>query len=189
MAFRQALEALEPKPDNEALVKAAKLTKRLVEANRMYSLFDSRFDPAMVDETGCIPEFNTGTIFNAVLENAPSPVPLFPRFIRRQSRPKSCMVCSKTMFEIDYGDVRTWKAACQGFEGSWMWNILVFPTSEIQKCDHEFEVCRSCTAEHLRGSLTSGGPSACDSLSCPQCSRVLSYQEIHQLADTETVAK
>ncbi|KAH9213552.1 hypothetical protein DL95DRAFT_506048 [Leptodontidium sp. 2 PMI_412] len=189
MAFRQALETLEPKPNDDTLRKAAELTKHLVEANRMHSLFDPRFDPAMVDETGCIPEFNTGTIYNAVIDNSSSPVPLFLRFIRRQSRPKCCMVCSKTMFEIDYGTVETWKAACTGFDGSWMWNILVFPTSETQQCDHDFEVCRACTAEHLRGALVSGGPSACDSLSCPQCNRVLSYQEIHQLADTETVAK
>ncbi|KAK0120554.1 hypothetical protein ONS96_010757 [Cadophora gregata f. sp. sojae] len=189
MAFRQALQGLDPKPVDDMLGKAAVLTKQLVEANRMYSLFDTRFDAAMVDETGCIPEFNTGTIYNAALDNVSSSVPIFLRFIRRQTSPKSCMVCSKTMFEIDYGDVQTWKAACEGYGGSWMWNILVFPTSETQKCAHDFEVCRSCTAEHLRGALTSGGPSACDSLSCPQCSRVLTYQEIHQLADTETVAK
>ncbi|KAG4433734.1 hypothetical protein IFR05_010786 [Cadophora sp. M221] len=189
MAFRQALEALEPKPNDETLRKAAELTKHLVEANRMHSLFDPRFDPAMVDETGCIPEFSTGTIYNAVIDNSSSPVPLFLRFIRRQTQSTCCMVCSKTMFEIDYGTVETWKAACTGFDGSWMWNILVFPTSETQHCDHDFEVCRACTAEHLRGALVSGGPSACDTLSCPQCNRVLSYQEIHQLADTETVAK
>ncbi|KAL2070311.1 hypothetical protein VTL71DRAFT_13337 [Oculimacula yallundae] len=189
MAFRQALEALEPKPDQDALTKAAELTRCLVEANRMHSLFDTRFDSVTVDETGCIPDFNPGAIYHASIDNSSSPVPLFLRFIRRQVRPKSCMVCSKSMFEIDYGDVDTWKAACNGFEGSWMWNVLVFPTSEIQQCDHDFEVCRACTAEHLRGALVSGGPSACDSLSCPQCSRVLSYQEVHRLADTQTVAK
>lgn len=99
------------------------------------------------------------------------------------------MVCSKTMFDIDYGDVKQWKDACTGFEGSWMWQVLVFPTSETQKCDHDFEVCRTCTAEHLRGSLISGGPSACENLTCPQCTKKLSYQEINRLADSETIAK
>ena len=155
----------------------------------MYSLFDPRFDPPLVDETGCIPEFKSGTMFNCVTDNEPSPIPLFLKFLRRRSRPKTCMVCSKSMFDIDYGDVETWKTSCVGFEGSWMWNVLVFPTSEIQQCDHDFEVCRACTAEHLRGSLISGGPSACGNLSCPQCNRKLCYQEIHKLADTETVAK
>ena len=171
------------------LKKAAELIRHLVNANRMYSLFDLRFDPAMVDETGCIPEFKPGMIFNAVMDNGPSPIPLFLKFLRRQSRPKTCMVCSKVMFDIDYGDVEAWKATCNDFKGSWMWNMLVFPTSEIQKCDHDFEVCRICTAEHLRGTLVSGGPSACENLSCPQCTRKLTYQEVHQLADAETVAK
>lgn len=155
----------------------------------MYDLFDSRFDPALVDETGCIPDFKPGTIFNAVMDDGPSPVPLFLKFFCRQSKPKTCIICSKNMFEIDYGDVSSWKAACGSFRGSWMWNLLVFPTSEIQQCDHDFDVCRVCTAEHIRSSLISGGPSACDNLSCPQCSKKLCYEEIHQLADAETFAK
>lgn len=155
----------------------------------MYNLFDPRFDAPLVDETGCIPEFNPGAMFSCVLDNEPSPIPLFLKFLRRRSKPKTCMVCSKNMFDIDYGDVESWKISCSGFEGSWMWNVLVFPTSEIQHCEHDFEVCRTCTAEHLRGSLISGGPSACENLSCPQCNRKLSYQEIHKLADAETVAK
>jgi hypothetical protein len=183
------LETLEPKPSHEGLKKAAELHQNLLAANKMYSLFDPRFDPPLVDETGCIPEFKSGTMFNCVTDNEPSPIPLFLKFLRRRSRPKTCMVCSKSMFDIDYGDVETWKTSCVGFEGSWMWNVLVFPTSEIQQCDHDFEVCRACTAEHLRGSLISGGPSACGNLSCPQCSRKLCYQEIHKLADTETIAK
>jgi hypothetical protein len=155
----------------------------------MYSLFDPRFDAALVDETGCLPEFKPGTIFNCVMDNGPSPIPLFLKFLRRRSTPKTCMVCSKAIFDIDYGDVETWKATCGSFKGSWVWNLLLFPTRDIQQCDHDFEVCRACTAEHIRSSLTSGGPSACGSLSCPQCSKKLSYQEVNQLADAETVAK
>lgn len=187
-AFRKALDTLEPKPNDEALRKAAKLTNNLVLANRMYSLFDAKFDSAIVDETGYIPDFNPGTILLANIDNGPL-VPLFLKFIRRETRPKSCIICSKSMFEIDYGDVDSWKSACSGFEGLWMWNILLFPTSEIQQCDHDFDACRACTKEHLRGALISGGSSACDTLSCPQCNRKLSYQEVLRLADTETIAK
>jgi len=81
------------------------------------------------------------------------------------------------------------RACAPSSRGAWMLNILVFPTSEIQQCDHDFEVCRACTAEYLRGSLVSGGASACKNLSCPQCNRKLDYQEVHKLADAETFAK
>jgi hypothetical protein len=189
LAFREALNTLNPKPSHEVLKIAGRLHQNLQAADQMYSLFDPRFDPPLVDETGCIPEFKAGTMFQCVMDNEVSPIPLFLKFLRRRSTPKTCMVCSKNLFDINYGDVEIWKASCAGFKGSWMWNVLIFPTRETQHCDHDFEVCRACTAEHLRYQLTSGGPSACDSLSCPQCSRKLTYQEIHQLADTNTVAK
>jgi hypothetical protein len=70
-----------------------------------------------------------------------------------------------------------------------MWDILVFPTNEIQHCDHDFDVCRSCTAKYIHSTLNNGGADACQSISCPQCERQLSYQEILQLADAETVAR
>lgn len=155
----------------------------------MYSPFDPRFDSAFPDETGCIPEFNPGTIYLAFMDEDPSPVPLFSKFFRRLTKPKECMVCSKNMFEIDYGSVESWKEVCKGFAGPWMWKLLLFPTSENQKCDHDFEVCRTCTAEHIRNTLVSGGPSACGNLTCPQCNRNLEHQEIKQLADAETAAK
>ncbi|KAH8657140.1 hypothetical protein BGZ60DRAFT_545625 [Tricladium varicosporioides] len=189
VAFRQALQTLEPNPSDDTLKRAAEITQHLVNAKRMYSPFDPRFDVALVDETGCMPEFEPGTIYNAVADNNSSPIPLFLKFFRRQATPKECIACSKAMFEIDYGSIEAWKAMCDCFRGPWMWNILVFPTSEIQHCDHDFEICRVCTAEHIRNTLVSGGPSACENLTCPQCSRKFDHQEIHQLADAGTVAK
>jgi hypothetical protein len=155
----------------------------------MYSPFDTRFDSSLVDETGCIPEFQPGTIFSAAMDNSTSRVPLFPKFFRRQARPKQCMACSKSMFEINYGSVKAWKRACKDFNGPWMWSLLLFPTSEIQRCDHNFEVCRACTTEHIRNTLVSGGPSACGNLTCPQCNRKLLHEEVLLLADATTVAK
>ncbi|KAF8853175.1 hypothetical protein BDZ45DRAFT_729656 [Acephala macrosclerotiorum] len=187
MAFRQVLESFDSTPSVDALKKAAELAQHLINSNRMYSPFDPRFEPTLVDENGCIPDFNPGAVCKVTMENFQSQVPLFLKFFRRQTRSRECLGCSKAMFEIEYGDVETWKTTCESFQGSWMWNILVFPTTEIQKCDHEFQFCRVCTAEHIRGSLISRGPSACGNLSCPQCARKLNYQEILQLADAETV--
>lgn len=165
------------------------LNQHLTNAGRMYSYFDRRFDSTSVDENGCIPEFNPGTIFSAEMETGPSPVPIFIKFFRRQNRPKTCTICNKTLFDIDWEDVDSWKAECEGFQGPWMWSILAFPISEVQKCDHDFEFCRSCTSECIRRSIADGGPSACESITCPQCFRVLSYQEVRQLTDSETVTK
>lgn len=189
LSFRQALEALDPRPSDEALGKAAELYQHLVRTNRIYSYFDPRFDPALVDESGCIPEFNPGVIFNAKMETGPSPVPLFLKLFRRQHVSKECVICSGRRFEIDHTDVGTWKAECEPFKGTWMWDILVFPTSEVQHCDHDFNVCRSCTAKYIRSILTSGGADACEALSCPQCQRQLTYQEVMQLADAETATR
>ncbi|KAI9053168.1 hypothetical protein LZ554_003434 [Drepanopeziza brunnea f. sp. 'monogermtubi'] len=44
LAFRQAPEELNPRPNDETLQKAAELTRNLVEAGRMYSVFDLKFD-------------------------------------------------------------------------------------------------------------------------------------------------
>jgi hypothetical protein len=153
----------------------------------MYGCFDRRFDPALVDEKGCMPEFNPGAIFTVNMDTGPSLVPLFIKFFRRQSTPKDCIICTKSLFEIDYKDVGTWKAECEAFKGPWMWDILVFPTSEVQYCSHNFDACRSCTAEYIGSTLTNGGPAACEALSCPQCGRRLSYREVLRLADAETV--
>ena len=175
LAFRQALEALSIRPNDETLRRAAELHQHLVQTNRMHSCFDPRFDSALVDENGCMPEFNPGPIFMAKMETGPSPVPLFPKFFRRQSMPKTCMICSTSMFEIDYTNVETWKAECEAFKGSWMWDILVFPTSEVLHCDHDFDICKPCIAEYVRSTLASGGLAACEVLACPQCSRVMSH--------------
>ncbi|KAH6679152.1 hypothetical protein B0J14DRAFT_292216 [Halenospora varia] len=188
-AFRDILKSLDPRPSGDALEISAEVTKCLIDAGVMYSPFDNRFDVALVDETGCIPDFNPGTIYNAIMDRKPSPIPLFMKFFKRQQTSKECMACSKSMFEIDYGGVDAWKATCDDFQGSWQWNILIFPTKESQNCDHDFDICRACTAEHIRNTLVSCGPSACENLKCPQCNRKLTHQEILKLADTDTVAK
>jgi hypothetical protein len=191
LAFRQALEALDPRPNDETLRKAAELHLHLAKANRMYGCFDPRFDSVVANNDGCIPDFNPGAIYIANMETGPSSVPLFSKFFRRQSTPKICIVCGERKFDINYTDVAAWKAECEAFKGSWMWDILVFPTREVQHCDlhSDFDVCRSCTTEHIDSTLTNGGPAACENVPCPQCNRRLSYDEVRQLADAETFTK
>ena len=187
----QALETLDPRPNDEAIRKAAELYLHLVKANRMYSCFDPRFDSTVPNNDGCIPEFDPGTIYLANMETDPSSVPLFFKFFRRQNTPKICIVCGERKFDIDYTDVEAWKVECEAFKGSWLWDILVFPTREVQHCDlhSDFDVCRKCTSEHIDSLLTNGGPAASENISCPQCNRQLPYDEVRRLTDAETFMK
>ncbi|KAN0074321.1 hypothetical protein V8E54_008258 [Elaphomyces granulatus] len=186
--LRQALGALDPRPSDEALMEGGKLYSHLVKFNRVYNYFDPIFD-AIIDENGCIPDFKPGVIFNAKMESDPSPVPLFLKLFRRRPVAKECIICSAARYEIDYTDVKTWNVECEPYKGAWMWDILVFPTNEIQHCDHDFDVCKVCTAQHLRSTLESGGPNACERLSCPQCDRRFIFHEVLKLADSDTVAR
>lgn len=202
ISFRKALQALNPQPTEEALGIAKALSQHLISSGRMYNLFapafdslftptfDSLFDPDYSDESGCILEFDPSSIYLATLDESPTTVPIFKPFLCQQQIGRECMACTDSFFEFDIGDVETWKRTCAEFKGTWMWDILVFPTSAIQQCEgHEFEICRACTAEHIKGRLESGGPTVCENLTCPICRRVLSYNEVCTLADSETRAK
>ena len=147
----------------------------LVKANRIYGCCDPRFDSAVANNDGCIPEFDPGAIYLATMETIPSSVPLFFKLFRRQNTQKMCIVCGRGKFDIDYRDVEAWKVECEAFKGSWMWDIVVFPTREIQQCDphSDFDVCRVCTTEHIDSKLTNGGLAANENISCTQCDRQL----------------
>lgn len=153
----------------------------------MYSFFDFRFDPTEVDDNGCLSDFNPGTILNATLDRLAEKIPLFIKFFHRQSLPKTCIICTKSKHDIDYENVNAWKIICKEYRGPWMWDILAFPTAEIQICDHDIDVCRECTAGHISSVLDSEGYAACDRLCCPQCSRHFSYQEVIALVDAKTL--
>lgn len=189
LVFREALQSMTEVPSEEALTLAADLHKHLISSDRMYSFFDPRFEPTAVDETGCLPDFDPGPIMRADIDNVAFKVPLFIKFFRRQNTAKTCILCIKAKFDIDYENLDTWKAVCEKFKGRWMWEILAYPTIEIQECDHDFDVCRTCTAEHISSMLESEGPGACEKLSCPQCHRNLSHQEILRLTDIKTFEK
>src|SRR6266487_2797405 len=58
LTLRRALEVLEP--NDEALGKGGELYQHLVRTKQIYSYCDTRFDTAVEDERGCIPEFQPG---------------------------------------------------------------------------------------------------------------------------------
>jgi hypothetical protein len=169
---------------------AQSLHAHLIDNGLMHSFMDPIFDPTMTDEDGCLAEFDPGAAFDAVMDRKPYQAPLFAKFLRRQTTAKTCTSCLTPKYEIDYGGVENFKQICGDvFGGRWMWDILVYPVKEIQNCDHEFDVCKSCTAKHLASVLSRLGLAGCNKLACPQCGRLLSQREIRRLADPETLQK
>jgi hypothetical protein len=92
LILRQALEGMDQLPTAEGLRLAAKLHGNLTKLNKMYSFFDPRFDPTVINETGCLPEFDPGTVISASLDDVSSKIPLFVKFFRRQSTAKDCII-------------------------------------------------------------------------------------------------
>jgi hypothetical protein len=82
LILRQSLEELDETPSAEALRLAAKLHEHLAETNKMYSIFDLRFDLMAIGESRCLLEFDSGTVLCASLDNISSKLPLFVNFFR-----------------------------------------------------------------------------------------------------------
>jgi hypothetical protein len=185
LALRKALASLDPKPTDEALRMAAALHKHLFQNDKLYSFFDAKFDPVIIDEAGCLQDFSPGIVITIKINinSTIAIIPLFMRFFRRSSTPRTCAVCSEPKYEIGYKDEAEWKSICEPFKGLWMWDILAYPTVAIQNCEHKFDVCRVCTNDHISSILREGG---CERVTCPQCDRLLTYKEVQQLATPDT---
>jgi hypothetical protein len=154
----------------------------------MYSFFDRRFDSTMADETGCIPEFKAGNILLGQVDRSQGDltIPLFMKFFRRQAAPKECILCTGLRYEIDYGGEESWVEICEDFHGPWMWNIMLYPNKMTLDCDHEFDTCKVCIAQHISTQLENNG---CERITCPHCNRQLGHHEIKYFASREDFEK
>ncbi|KAF2805951.1 uncharacterized protein BDZ99DRAFT_395267 [Mytilinidion resinicola] len=112
-----------------------------------------------------------------------SQIPLFLNLLRRQNIPKECLVCAEEKFEIDYGSWEQWSQACGRFSGPWTWTVLEYPISANQHCTHSLDVCRLCVAKHISVSLENGN---FEHITCPQCDRLFTYNEIKKLCHDDT---
>lgn len=106
--------------------------------------------------------------------------PIMKPFFKRQRITRQCIVCAGDKTEIDYGNWEDWKKDCEGFDGAWTWKILEYPVSHTQRCPHELEICRACIERHISVQVQSGNV---ENISCPQCARQFSYNEIEMLAN------
>lgn len=140
-----------------------------------------RFFNVLIDRQklkhGVIPKFDPGPAIVCTLNSDNNlRIPIFLRLFRQHQRPKKRIVRVERKYG---GTLEQWAEDCVKFTWLHAGSTLEYPTSAIQRCHHEFDVCRSCTATHISVSLES---SDAEHITCPQCHRVLSYDEVRSLA-------
>ncbi|KAF2476363.1 uncharacterized protein BDR25DRAFT_210550 [Lindgomyces ingoldianus] len=109
-------------------------------------------------------------------------VPIFSNLLKRKTTPKECIVCAEEKFEVACGPWEEWRHVHARFSGSWTWTVLEYPIPQNQRCSHSLDVCRICVAKHIAVCLDSGN---FERISCPQCDRIFTYDEIKGLCNEE----
>ncbi len=156
------------------------------------SFFDKQLQIPIADDHGRIIPFNPGTIrmIDIAFKGEMMSVPIFMRFFRRSSKPRECVVCTESHFDIDLGSKEEWSSVCKEDLGDgWMWNLLFFPAAAMMNgCAHEFDTCKQCLGHHITTQLEQLGRAGCDRVSCPtlECGRVFDHNEVRRLAPEET---
>ena len=166
------------------MLASAKLHKQLITFGIM-NAFTTQPDNATQETVGGR-ELSAGVVIMGHVDQRDLDVPIFTSLFRRSTAPKDCVICAESFLEIDIDSAEHWRKACNGYHGPWMSEVLNFPTADILRCDHDMDVCKRCIQRHLSILLRDQGKGACGRLTCPQCNRVLTYDEIRCLADEET---
>jgi hypothetical protein len=148
----------------------------------MRNFFDAPIN-LQIGQDGIVPKFCPSPIIVGNIGFDNLKIPIFSSLFRRQRTPKECIVCTEEKNEVDYGTLDQWREDCAEHTGMWMWSVLEYPTSAIQQCGHALDVCRVCMAQHISTSIESG---EIDRITCPQCNRVLLFEEIRSLGKADT---
>jgi hypothetical protein len=152
----------------------------------MYDPFEDRFTNTIPDDAGRIPPFTPGKIVMGDYGNGELTIPIFMKFFRRSGTPKICSICTDAIYEIAFESEEQWNQVCEGYRGSWMDDVLQFPTKATLGCEHDMDACKACLATHLSTQLEQFGRTACGQLSCPTCNRSLSDDEVRCFGSKET---
>ena len=185
--LRKALASLDPQPSREGLSVSASLQKQLAAFGLMYDFFSDRFNNNIPEEDGRIRAFDAGKILIGSLDRGEIAIPIFMKFFRRSAMPKDCSVCAESLYEINFGSEEQWRQACDGYHGSWMSKVLLFPTRDVLHCDHDMDMCKGCLETHLSTQLEQFGRNACGRLTCPSCNRAMGDVEVRHFGSEETV--
>jgi hypothetical protein len=168
---------------------AEKLWRQLAKAGFMRNFIES--DPVTGQVTD---DVETGPIVwggidrpeGCNLEPHELQIPFFSNLFKRQNIPKECIVCTEEKFESDSSVCAQLNEACASLGGSWTWTILEYPTRQNQRCTHTLDICRLCVAKHISITIDDGN---FERIMCPQCDRMLTYDEIKELCHEETFRK
>jgi Zinc finger, C3HC4 type (RING finger) len=106
-------------------------------------------------------------------------VPIFPKFFRNAAGEKQCIICVDDIREIVFTS-RDWNRISKEFPGLWMSEISTRVMPEMLSCDHDVEYCKKCLLTHLETKVQALGRNVAGKLDCPQCSRLLSEDEIRR---------
>ena len=185
--LRQALTCLDPRPTLEALSVSASLHRQLIAFGLMYDFFSDHFNTSIPLENCRISAFDPGEVLMGSLDRGELVIPIFTKFFRRSTTPKDCSICVESRYEINFDSEEHWRQTCEGFHGSWMSKVLLFPTREVLHCDHDMSMCKECLEKHLSTQLEQFGRNACGRLTCPICNRVLSESEVRCFGSEDTV--
>src|SRR5262249_53549697 len=150
--IRSALERLDPCPSPVALKAASELYSKLKLHGRAVSFLDDSFAASASDEGGETLGFDVGRIqmVDVDYEGEKLRIPILTRFLRRQTTPRECPVCTETYFDVDVESEDAWSEACAGFQGDWLWSLPMFPTRRtMPDCRHDLDTCKQCIARSL----------------------------------------
>jgi hypothetical protein len=185
LALREPLARIDPRPDLQAISLSIGLQQQLV----AFGIFNDVFNIAVDDHNDARMPFDAGEVLMGHVDRANLKIPVFTSLFRRSRTAKDCSICLESFQEIDVESQERWTQACDGYQGTWMSEVLSFPTPEALHCDHDMNVCKECLRRHLDSQLEQHGRNARGRLTCPICNRVLSEPELRCLGSAEAVQR
>jgi hypothetical protein len=193
LELMKALDGIDPQLTLDARNVAARMHRKLMAKNLMYSPFDPRFRYLARKKVGSPlkANFRLFRLYNIDHSGEALRVPVFTRFLRTEPTSTECVICTESYYEVSYGSLEEWTKVCSEFGGDWMWKILLFPQKLHESCSHIIDFCTGCLQKHLQTQLDQFGRSACDNITCPsqECQRLLTYEEVQLYAQEETFYK
>jgi hypothetical protein len=187
------LKNINPEPTPGARRVAARMHRKMMANGFMRYPFDMEYQDLY--HAGAAyplkPNSRVVQIYNVEHAGETFSIPVFTRFLRTESQPTDCVICTESICEVSYGSIEEWTKICAEFDGDWTWRVLSFPQKLGTKCTHEINFCTHCLQQHIEVQLQQFGRSACDNIACPSvgCQRLLTYEELRLYAQEETFQK
>ncbi|KAH7002886.1 hypothetical protein EDB82DRAFT_1817 [Fusarium venenatum] len=187
------LKNINPEPTSGARKLAARMHQKMMANGFMRYPFDMDYQDLYRAGAGSPLKANSRVvqIYNVEHAGETFSTPIFTRFLRTESQPTDCVICTETICEVSYRSIEEWTKVCAEFDGDWIWRVLSFPQKLGTKCTHEINFCTYCLQQHIEVQLQQFGRSACDNIACPSvgCQRLLTYEELRLYAQEETFHK